>query len=84
MADAEQIVGGWVYFHPAKAKLSEFGGVVVSVEPTTELSGPDKPEIAIILEFRPESREQKWRGAEHGMAWCSGLVSPSFEHELGS
>jgi hypothetical protein len=80
-ADADEIVGGWVYFHPSKAAPSEFGGVVVHVEQMDKLSSHGNPEIAFILQFRTEARGQKWRGAAYGMAWCGGLVSKTLEHE---
>jgi hypothetical protein len=81
-AEADEIVGGWVYFHPSKAAPSEFGGIVVNVEHTDKLNRYGKPEIAIILQFQPEARGQKWRGANHGMAWCGGVVPKTLEHEL--
>jgi len=80
-ADAREIKGGWVYMHPSKSEPSYFGGVVMGVEQTDSLSSHGNPEIAIILQSRKEARGQKWRGASHGMAWWSGLVSKTFDHE---
>jgi hypothetical protein len=80
-ADANEIEGGWVYFHPTKDDRSEFGGFVKRVEPTEILSAGGKPDMAIILESRVEGRGQEWRGAKHAMAWWSGLVPKTLEHE---
>lgn len=82
--DANKIVGGWVYMHPAKNQPSEFGGVVVRVEHSGILDSHGRPEIAIIFQFQKEARSQKWRGETHTRAWCSGPVPKTLAHEQDS
>lgn len=84
MAEAEELVGGWVYFHPTKRARSEFGGIVRSIEPSGGVTARGDPEVAIILEARAEARDQRWRGKAHGMAWTGGLVPLMLPHEVAS
>lgn len=83
-ADAQALIGGWIYLHEAKAKPSGFGGRVTGVMP----AGPDDEgegeRYGLIFEARREGRVQPWRGADHGMAWTGGLVEATASHEARS
>ena len=77
--DYEDLVGGWVYFHPnGKKGPSTFGGVVVGVEPVRY---DDKPRFALVFDERQEAIGKAWRGHAHRNAWTGGLVDASLAHE---
>jgi hypothetical protein len=75
---AAQLIGGWVYFHEAKATLARFGGLILGFE----LGEGDMADRKIIL-FRGDGRSRgvKWRGADHGMAMWSGVIDADLPHE---
>jgi hypothetical protein len=78
------LVGGWLYLHPeSKSQPSAFGGIVCSIEPTKLPGKAHEDRYAFIFEVRKEGRRQRWRGAEHGMAWTGGLVEATYPHEQG-
>ncbi len=37
--------------------------------------------FVFVFEARKEGRNQKWRGANHTMAWTSGAIDPTLSHE---
>ncbi len=80
-ADAEALVGGWLYLHPTKASPSQFGGRVISVEESGHRTARGKPEYAFLVEARLEGKGRKWRGLSHAMAWTGGVVAGSHPHE---
>jgi hypothetical protein len=75
---ASDLLGGWVYFHQTKASQSGFGGVILGFESSHD----DISDRKVIL-FRADSngRGQDWRGADHGMAYTSGIIDADLEHE---
>lgn len=76
--DAAELIGGWVYFHQAKSMPSRLGGVILGFEPGEH----DMAERKVLLfQADPRAREQRWRGADHGMAMWSGLVDADLPHE---
>lgn len=77
--DAAELIGGWVYFHEAKATPSRFGGIILGFEP----GEGDMAHRKVIL-FRADNRarEQQWRGADHAMAMWSGVVEGDRPHEV--
>jgi hypothetical protein len=80
--EADSLLGGWIYLHPNKSAPSEFGGRILSVEQVEHQEGTREDRLVIIFEAYREARDQKWRGAGHGMAWTSGLIEPNFPHEV--
>ena len=68
LSDAQTLIGGMLFLHEAKAKLSRFGGKVLSVEQVRieELAHKDRIEFKILS--LPEGKGEKWRGADHSMA----------------
>jgi hypothetical protein len=82
VADAEALVGGWLYLHPKKTGRSEFGGRILSFEAGQEWPGTvNENRIAFFVEPHTEGRGQIWRGTDYGMAWTGGLVEVSLRHE---
>jgi len=81
--EAQQLVGGWIYLHPeGKTEPSQFGGVILSFEPCERREGAAREQgLAFTFEARKEGRDQAWRGADHAMAWTSGLVEDALPHE---
>lgn len=79
-SDAAELVGGWIYLHSAKGEKSRLGGVVREVA-LVESDADDTSRYKILFEVREGGRGQAWRGADHAMAWWSGLVDASAPHE---
>lgn len=79
--EAAELIGGWVYFHEAKATPSRFGGVILGFEP-----GEGDLALRKVILFRADNRArgQSWRGADHGMAMWSGVIEGSLPHEASS
>jgi hypothetical protein len=73
-SEAAAIVGGMIYLHQTKNELSYMGGVVQSfrVEVRPELAHAKR--VIFIFKSTIEGRGAKWRGADHTMAWFSGVV----------
>jgi hypothetical protein len=80
-AEAETLVGGWVYLHPTKSAGSEFGGVVTGFERVVvpELLRPER--VVLLVEKRPEGFGQRWRGKDYGMAHTGQCVAADLPHE---
>ena len=76
------LVDGWLYLHETKATPSQIGGRIERIEPSGLLTKLGKPEFAIVFRSTRPSRQQKWRGAAHGMAWTGGLVEADLPHEV--
>jgi hypothetical protein len=83
-SEAQQLIGGWIYLHPeGKTNPSQFGGVIMSVKPCERREGAAIEQgLAFTFEAKKEGRNQVWRGADHAMAWSSGLVEPTLPHEM--
>ena len=81
--EARSLIGGWIYLHPIKKKkLSEFGGVITGYEAAKREIGAIEDGFAFTFEAKKEGRGQNWRGLNYIMAWTSGIIDASFEHEL--
>ena len=81
--DVAQIVGGWIYLHPdGKSEVSRIGGVVKSIEPCHREDATRERGVAFVFEVRPEGRGKNWRGADHTMAWTSGIIDADYPHEV--
>jgi hypothetical protein len=70
---AQQLVGGWIYLHTAKAEPSGFGGKVLLVRQFFDEAEPTN-RIAIQFEAAQDARDVEWAGADHDMAWTSGII----------
>ena len=75
---AASLVGGWVYLHGSKAERSSFGGQILGFEQGQDGSADRK---AILFRAEASCRGQRWRGANHGMAYTSGIVTADLPHE---
>ncbi len=71
--DAERLLGGMVFLHETKAKPSYFGGRVESFR-EVETDMPHARRVVFRLTSLKEGKGVNWRGANHGMAWTSGVV----------
>ena len=81
----QSLVGGWVYLHPvSKSAPSEFGGKVHEVVAAHREGKSIEEGYILVIEAKPEGKNQKWRGAEHVMAWTGGVIDASLPHEIGS
>lgn len=81
-AEAETLVGGWIYLHPdTKSKPSQFGGHIVSVEPAHREGAGIEDGWAFVFEARKEGRDMGWRGDDRQRAWTSGIIESDAEHE---
>ena len=77
---ASLLIDGWIYLHPQKKALSEFGGKISRVEPV-QWEGKDR--VAFIFDAKREARGAPWRGLDNTMAWTSGVIDASYDHEIG-
>ena len=73
-AEAEALVGGRLYLHETKAEPSYFGGRVLAWFPSKRESGAMEDGITFQLLADKEAKGVAWQGADHAMAWFSGLV----------
>jgi hypothetical protein len=48
VADAEALIGGWIYLHPTKAARAEFGGRILSFE-RVKIDKPHEHRIAFVF-----------------------------------
>jgi hypothetical protein len=79
--EAQELLGGWVYFHPSKSRRSEFGGVILAVEEGLRPGAATPIGITFTIEARREAHGQTWRGQDHRRAWTGGVVADSLPHE---
>ena len=71
--DAERLVGGMIFLHQAKAQTSYVGGRIESFrEIDTEMAHSRR----VVFKFTSlaEGKGVRWQGADHSMAWTSGVV----------
>lgn len=74
ISEAERLVGGMIYLHDSKAKPSRYGGEVVAVRPTKAVGVAREDRVEFIFKATLEGKNQEWRGADHDMAWTSGII----------
>jgi hypothetical protein len=82
--EATKLLGGWIYFHETKADRSAMGGVVTAVQRADRIGESQPDRYVISFDSRIEGKGQKWRGADHNMAWWSGIVETMDSHEHGN
>ena len=66
-----------------KAAPSGFGGRVIGLEEVIREGTAREDGYAILFEADQAARRVGWRGADHSMAWWSGPVEPTLDHERG-
>ena len=81
VSEAESLVGGWLYLHPAKKKLSEYGGKIVSWQKIVDEDKAHSERVVFKFEAKKQAQGKKWRGKNHTMAWQSGVVEADYDHE---
>ena len=72
--DARVLVGGRIYLHSAKAEGAYFGGRIVEPFFVVQTTHAHELRIAFVFDALPSCRGIRWRGANHAMAWTSGVV----------
>lgn len=76
----KDLTGGWIYLHPGgKDQPSTFGGRISEIQPCERSDGTVG--VSFLFEAKPEGRGQSWRGPDHAMAYTSGILDASLEHE---
>ena len=75
--EAKSLINGHIYLHETKTKPSFVGGVVVDVGSVilnegTAVSRTER--VKFIFQANIECKNQVWRGADHSMAWTSGII----------
>jgi len=73
MAEAQRLLGGMLFLHERKSEPSYFGGTVRDVRLARSDEGFDGRIVFTILSQR-EGKNAKWEGADHAMAWTSGVL----------
>jgi hypothetical protein len=73
LPEAQKMIGGRLYLHETKAEPSHFGGIVRAVEQVELVDMARSSRIVFTIEFSPEFKGKKWAGADHSMAWTSGI-----------
>ena len=71
--EAKNLVGGMIYLHQTKTKLSYFGGRIDDYR-SVETENARSQRVVFIFTYRPEGKGAKWRGADHARAWTSGII----------
>lgn len=71
--DAASLVGGLISLHKTKAKPSYFGGWIEDVRPVVT---EDARSVRYVFRFQffPQCKGVDWDGADHPMAWTSGVL----------
>lgn len=72
--EAKALVGGRLYLHESKSEPSYFGGVVLDWHKTKRDSAAIEDGITFLIVSDREGKGAKWTGADHAMAWFSGVV----------
>ena len=75
--EARKLIGGRIYLHEEKSKVSVFGGLVSScheviLEDTDKAS--KKKRIDFIFKSEADAKGVKWGGRGYSMEWTSGVI----------
>lgn len=81
LAEARDMIGGWLYLHPTKGEPSDFGGRILACEPIIDPSVARQDRVVFIVEVVPAARGQRWRGENHPRAWTGRPVPANLPHE---
>ena len=74
-SDMEQLVGGQIYLHQARAEASHFGGEVLEVYQVSSNDGAQAARVGFRFRAEREARGVAWQGRQDPQAWTSGVVS---------
>jgi hypothetical protein len=78
-AQAEALVGGWLYLHETKARPSYFGGKIIDFRHELRPDVVRNDRIGLIFYPRAEAKKSvSWRGQQHGRAWTGRLARPIY------
>lgn len=71
--DAEELLGGYLYFHETKIAPSYFGGKVLSYE-CIQIEASHSKRIRFIIDADKQCKGVAWVGRNDAMAWYSGII----------
>jgi hypothetical protein len=71
--DAVRLIGGMLYLHQTKAKLSKFGGIVLAHRREEEIE-QYRGRMVFKFQATKDARGVVWKGADHPTAWIGGVV----------
>lgn len=80
--DQNALLGGWLYLHDTKGKAASFAGQIIGFEAAKRETAAREDGVAILFRADRSARDQKWRGANHGMAYSSGIIDADLPHEI--
>jgi hypothetical protein len=72
-SDAVRLIGGMLYLHQTKAKLSKFGGIVLAHRREEEIE-QYRGRTVFKFQATKDARGVAWKGANHPMACIGGVV----------
>lgn len=78
----EALLGGWLYLHNTKASPASFAGQIIGFEDAEREGAAIKGGVAILFRASEAGIGHAWRGADHGMAYSSGVIEADLPHEI--
>lgn len=72
---AKILIGGDLYLHETKNDRSGFGGKIIEVRPAILETKARDQRIEFVFKATKEHKGKAWKGANHAMAWNSGILS---------
>ena len=72
--EAASLIGGRLYLHNTKSEPSYFGGTVLEWFRSKREDAAIEEGLTFRIVSDREGKGVAWRGADHSMAWFSGVV----------
>ncbi len=73
-SEADALIGGTIFLHESKNEPSYFGGTVLGWFWSKRDAGAIDTGITFRLILEREAKGVPWQGADHSMAWFSGVL----------
>jgi hypothetical protein len=70
---AASLVGGTLFLHDKKTKVSYFGGTISSLAPI-ETGGTRARRVVFTFTYAERARGVKWRAGTQPRVWTSGVI----------
>ena len=77
LEEAKQLVGGMLFLHETKSEKSAFGGVITDVTTVIAEGVRHQQRVEFTFTASKQGKGESWSGANHSMAWTSGIVDMS-------
>lgn len=74
MVEAKSLIGGMIYLHEKKSMLPTIGGRIYDAKWSLSFDKFHVFRIKFFFESITEAKKQRWRGANHDMAWTGGII----------